>query len=150
MADKIGQKRLAAIASVLLGMTWLVYAMTESHWVNKDYLSYLAYTETFLTAVMTVSLFSLFMSVSWPVVAGTQFTAYMALLNVSRTIGSWLTGAVEGVSVPTVFIGAGILQIAVISLLLFIDPGQTRRVLGEGHVEPGEPGEPGEPEPAIG
>jgi PAT family beta-lactamase induction signal transducer AmpG len=136
LADRVGQKRLAGIASVLLGICWLVYSMTEFYWMNKSYLSYMAYLETFLTAVMTVSLFSLFMSVSWPVVAGTQFTAYMALLNVSRTIGAWLTGAVKGVPVATIFVGAGILQISLISLLWFIDPSQTRRVLGEG---PGEP-----------
>ncbi len=147
LADKVGQKRLAAIASVLLGILWLAYAATESHWVNKSYLSYMAYAQEFLISVMTVSLFSLFMSVSWPVVAGTQFTAYMALLNMSRTIGSWLTGLLEGTPVPTLFIGAGILQICLISLLWFIDPGQTRRVLGEGH---GETGEPGETEPAVG
>ncbi len=132
LADKIGQKRLAGIASVLLGICWLVMSYTEPHWMNKSYLSYMAYVETLLTATMTVSLFSLFMSVSWPVVAGTQFTAYMALLNVSRTVGAWLTNPLEGVPVPTLFLGAGILQIAVIGLLWFIDPSQTRRVLGEG------------------
>ena len=136
LADRVGQKRLAGMASVLLGTCWLVYSMTEPHWMNKSYLSYMAYLETFLMAVMTVSLFSLFMSVSWPVVAGTQFTAYMALLNVSRTIGSWLTSPFEGVPIPTVFVGAGILQIVVIGLLWLIDPSQTRRVLGEGPSEP--------------
>jgi MFS transporter, PAT family, beta-lactamase induction signal transducer AmpG len=142
LADKVGQKRLAAIALVLLGVLWFTYASTEASWGNKNYLSYLVYVQEFLISMMTVSLFSLFMSVSWPVVAGTQFTAYMALMNMSRTIGSWLTGFVEGLPIPTLFIGAGILQISLISLLWFIDPTQTRRVLGHG---PGGPDGPGEP-----
>ena len=85
---------------------------------------------------MTVSLFSMFMSVSWPVVAGTQFTAYMAMLNLSSVIGSWLTGLADKWPVTSVFVGAAILQISVIGLLFLIDPGQTRRVLGDGSGEP--------------
>ena len=42
-----------------------------------------AFAEQFCIGVMTVSLYAIFMGVSWPAIAATQFTAYMALLNLS-------------------------------------------------------------------
>ena len=73
----------------------------------------------------------MYITISWPVVAATQFTAYMAILNLSTVIGQWTTGQFARLDVATVFfIFAGV-QIAVIALLPLIDVHQTRRVLGE-------------------
>ena len=72
------------------------------------------------------------MGVSWPRVAATQFTAYMAMLNLSRTIGSKLAGPlVSELGVAGCYIAVGVLQIAVIGLLIWLDPHQNRRELGE-------------------
>ena len=49
-----------------------------------------AFAEQFCIGVMTVSLYAIFMGVSWPAIAATQFTAYMALLNLSLTSGTKL------------------------------------------------------------
>jgi len=65
-------------------------------------------------------------------VAATQFTAYMALLNLSQGIGKALAGPLrELMSVGLVFFCIGVLQIAVVAILPWIDPRQTRRVLGD-------------------
>ena len=70
-------------------------------------------------------------------VAGTQFTAYMAILNLSTTIGLWSSGSrfiielSSGVGgVATVFLFFAVVQAVVTMLLPLIDPHQTRRVLG--------------------
>jgi PAT family beta-lactamase induction signal transducer AmpG len=86
-----------------------------------------------LLAVLSVSLFSLFMNISWPKVAATQFTTYMALMNLATTIGSYAAGSLShSLSVAQILVVAGVLQMLVAIPVLFIDPRQTRRVLGDG------------------
>ena len=68
-------------------------------------------------------------------VAATQFTAYMALMNFSEAIGKKLAGSLRLTwhwDTGDIFCLIGVLQIAVVLLLPLIDPHQTRRVLGDG------------------
>lgn len=84
-----------------------------------------------LGALLTVSLFALFMGIAWPVVAATHFTAYMALMNLSSTFGSWVAGHLaEQMTVPAVFLLLGLFQAALLGFLFAIDPRETRRKLG--------------------
>jgi PAT family beta-lactamase induction signal transducer AmpG len=72
------------------------------------------------------------MGISWPVVAATQFSAYMALLNLSQTVGAKMAEPLSDLmSLRQIYLCAGLLQISLIILLGFIDPQQTRRVLGK-------------------
>ena len=65
--------------------------------------------------------------------ASTQFTAYMALLNLSRTIGQWLTSQLDGaITVEGAYALAALMQITPLILLGLIDSKQARRVLGSG------------------
>ena len=87
--------------------------------------------ETLCGALISVGLFALYMDISWPRVAATQFTAYMALLNLSTTLGHKFAGVMDGVwDIPQTYALAGVVQIVVIGLLLRMDTGQTRRELG--------------------
>ena len=71
------------------------------------------------------------MDISWPRVAASQFTAYMAMLNLSTVMGNWLApGLSEALSTDTLFIVIGAANLSLIALLPLIDLGQTRRVLG--------------------
>ena len=88
--------------------------------------------EGLLLSLATVGLFSMYMTVSWPIVAGTQFTAYMAFLNLSTTIGQSLAGVVGDFDLVLLGFALGAFQILLILLLPLIDVHQTRRVLGDG------------------
>ena len=123
-------------------LSWIVLSVLRSH-VPGDHGSRVVLVaheilvvvyilvSAFMTSLISVSLFSMYITISWPVVAATQFTAYMAILNLSTVIGQWTTGQFARLDVATVFfIFAGV-QIAVIALLPLIDVHQTRRVLGE-------------------
>ena len=73
------------------------------------------------------------MGIAWPKVAATQFTAYMALMNFSVTIGSYTASVLDQqFTISQILIIAGLLQIAMTVPVLFIDPRQTREVLGDG------------------
>ena len=137
-ADRIGARRVAGLATSLLGLTWIGFSLLAPFWHSKLLVAAaLLLTELFAGA-MSVSLFSLFMGISWPAVAATQFTAYMALVNLSKTAGAKLVGPLrEFFPMEHLYFVLGVFQLLVIVLLLrSIDPHETRRVLGNGEERP--------------
>jgi len=80
---------------------------------------------------MGISLISLFMNVTWPKVGATQFTLYMAMLNFGALFGLKMAGYFEEnfTFATTIMIG-GTCQLMIAFVLPYIDPGQTRRELG--------------------
>lgn len=140
LADLFGAKRIIAVGSIGLGICYLGFgAMAPDvlgtgwfSWESKGAMTMFILAEGFLLSLATVGLFSMYMTVSWPIVAGTQFTAYMALLNLSTTTGQWMAGWVEDIGLLQVILMFGIFQLLLILLLPLIDVHQTRRVLGDG------------------
>ena len=132
IADKFGAKKMIAITSILVGTLWISFGMIPASIESKAAVKFMLLSQEFLLAVMSVSLFALFMSISWPRVAATQFTAYMALMNLSTTIGSYTAGMLSSrLSILEILIVAGVLQAILVLPVLLIDPKQTRRVLGD-------------------
>ena len=130
IADIFSPKKTISICIILLGLSWLIFSLCEPWWHNKTFIIAFTVWEQFLIAVFTVSVFALCMSISWSVVAGTQFTAYMALLNVSTVIGSKLAGWLGNLDFQTIYIYGGLIQLASVVFLLFINPNQSKRVFG--------------------
>lgn len=132
LADRIGAKPVIFSVSMLLGAQWIACGVIPNAIDSKTMMTGLLISQEFLFAVLSVGLFSMFMTISWPRVAATQFTAYMALMNLSTTIGSYISGALSTkLSVPQILIVAGILQALMVIPVLRIELKQTRRVLGE-------------------
>jgi MFS family permease len=150
MADKLGVRRVIAVSFGLLAIIWIAFSFTEQYWHHRAYFITVSMLEAFLMNVGIVSFFSLAMAVSWPKVAATQFTAYMATLNLSTVIASRIEPLMindayyeinllfyknifhwPGMSIPQIYLVVGIFQIAFLVMLPFIDPHQTRRVLGD-------------------
>ncbi len=70
------------------------------------------------------------MKITWSEVGGTQFTAYMAMMNLSAIIGYQLTDPITSrFDYPTIFLLAAAFQTIVIFGALFIDPDETRASL---------------------
>jgi PAT family beta-lactamase induction signal transducer AmpG len=88
IADRIGRRRLVTICALGLSANWALFALNRDWWSNHDYIYASAIIENAFTAGFSVGLIALCMDVSWPRVAGSQFTAYMALSNFSTTLGS--------------------------------------------------------------
>jgi MFS transporter, PAT family, beta-lactamase induction signal transducer AmpG len=101
---------------------WLGYAISADAWQNSTFIFCLFVAVSFLSGFFQVAMFALFMGVCAPAVAATQFSAYMALLNISSGIGSKLSGYVDtGASIPIVFAILFLGQIAMIPFVLFIN-----------------------------
>jgi PAT family beta-lactamase induction signal transducer AmpG len=132
LADKIGHKKMVAIASIALGGVFLTFALGEAYWEDRTFIVFYSCAREVCYGTLSASLFALLMGVSWPAVAATQFTAYMALLNLGRTLGSKLAGPLtDELGTRGTFLTLGIWQLVVIALLLPIDPSQNRRELGD-------------------
>lgn len=140
LADLFGAKRIIAVGTIGLGICYAgfsamspdVFGAGWFSWESKGAMTLFILAEGFLVSLASVGLFSMYMTVSWPIVAGTQFTAYMALLNLSTTSGQWMAGWVEDFGLVQVGLVLGVFQILLLLLLPLIDIHQTRRVLGDG------------------
>ncbi|MBM3984261.1 MAG: MFS transporter [Planctomycetes bacterium] len=141
LADRVGHRTMVAGASALLGLLWIAFGLGQPLWADHGFVYAYACGQELLLGTLSAALFALLMGVSWPAVAASQFTAYMALLNLGRTLGARLAGpASEALQVHAVFLAFGTAQVALLLLLFAIDPRQNRRELGEdGGQEPGAP-----------
>lgn len=143
LADRVGHKRMVALSAILLGALWVAFGLAQAEWADRQLVYTFACAQELFLGTLSASMFALLMGVSWPAVAASQFTAYMALMNLGRTLGARLAGPVSGaLETPAVFMAFGLAQVAVPLLLLAIDPAQNRRELGEG-VAVGPGGVPG-------
>lgn len=121
LASWLGAKRGVIIALASLALCWFLYAATANAWNDKRLVTSLFFTVTFLAGLFQVAMFALFMGVCSPAVAATQFSAYMALLNVSSGYGSKFAGYVgEQTELAHVFIGLACFQLAMILPVAFI------------------------------
>ena len=65
--------------------------MNESLWGNGFFMMTVWSLQTFVWAMVSINIYSLMMRITWPEVGGTQFTGYMAMMNLSAIIGYQLT-----------------------------------------------------------
>ena len=133
IASVIGAKRAVILSLAGFVVCWLVYANSEAAWTSHDFVFWMFLVESALAGLLQVSMFALFMGVCWPPVAATQFTTYMALMNLSNGFGALLAGPiVANFAIGDSHYALAVLQFALIGVVVAIDPYQVRRVLGEG------------------
>lgn len=134
IADKVGHRRLAALASVVLAAGWLTFALGQAWWMDHRFIWGLAIIEPLAQSMMIVASWSVCMSVSLKQTAATQFAAYTSLTSGSIIIGSQLLvgPATTWWTYQGIYAVAAVFQIATIALLPFIDPEQVRRELPAG------------------
>lgn len=128
LAAFVGPKTTAVAANSILAASWILLAAKPSLWEHEMTIYVWFGIHEGCLAFMSVSLFALFMRVSTPAVAATQFTASMALMNLATSYGSWLAGPVSGLlDAASTFLVAGLLQPLGAILLPDVD-SDTRRL----------------------
>ena len=119
LATAIGRKPVVAGGTVLLGAAWLAFAAVESAWSDPSAVTGFAVATSAVQAAMIAALYGLFMDLSLPRIAASHFVLYMALLNASRTAGSWVAAdLVEALGYAGTYALVGALQIACAPMLL--------------------------------
>ena len=91
LCDRFGRRRMAGLGLILTSATLLTFGLTSAHWGSDSYPAVLLIPlfRGFF-ALTTVSLFSLYMKISWTGAAACQFTLYMALSNLGYKGGAKL------------------------------------------------------------
>ena len=118
----------SALAGTLITVCW---GLSESLWNNNTFLISLWSIHTFIWGMASINIYSLMMKITWPEVGGTQFTAYMAMMNLSAVIGYALTNVfAERFNYSSLILLSAVFESIVILSVMFIDPEETRRVLG--------------------
>ena len=137
---RFGRLEIMAVAIGLSSLILVGFGLLSEQWDNRTIgIVYLVALPT-CTSLLQVVIFAVCMDISWPRVAASQFTAYMAMLNLSTVMGNWLApGLSEALETDTLFILIGSANLMLILVLPLIDLGQTRRVLGEENSDSGSP-----------
>ena len=106
--------------------------MNESLWSNGIFMMSVWSLQTFTWAMVSINIYSLMMRVTWTEVGGTQFTGYMAMMNLSAIIGYQLTSPLASrFDYSTLFYIAAMLETVIILGAMFIDPEETRREMAK-------------------
>ena len=125
--------RKVAIFSVLLGaIITASWGALAPWWDNSSVMIGIWALRTFVLYVAAINLYSVMMKITWKDVGGTQYTTYMALMNLSAVVGYAITETLAGqFDFVTLFYIAGVLETVVIFALFYIDTEETQRVLGD-------------------
>ena len=118
LADRIGARTLAGVATVGYGSLLIAFGLFEEYWTVDSMSIPFLMVESFLQGCFATSLFAICIGVSRPLVAATQFTAYMALLNLSTSWGTALSPTIQAtLGTAGAFILAGAFQAAIVFIL---------------------------------
>jgi PAT family beta-lactamase induction signal transducer AmpG len=140
LADRYGRRLILTVGYVGYGAAVMIFASFPGLW-NEGWfaMSYVLSYET-LAAIGSVGFLSMAMRISWTVAAGTVFTTYMTLSNVSHVIGNWAAGPLREwlfwlqggaadnlLSYQSAFWWLGIMTIVPVILLLLVKTGEVDR-----------------------
>lgn len=133
LADKLGRKTVIIGSCFALAALWVAFVLCQPYWEVKMVVKGFLLAEPLFMSMMAGGFFALCMDLSLPAVAATQFTAYMALSNLSASMGQYFGGVLkDSFSYPQLFLAAAVVQVVVAGYVALIDPLEARRVLGDG------------------
>lgn len=130
LGRKFGGKSVMIYSALGAALTTALWGLTEPRWSSGLFMMSIWSIHTLLWAMVSINVYSLMMRITWGEVGGTQFTAYMAMMNLSAIIGYQLTDPLASrFDYPTLFLISAVLETVVIIGAIFIDPDETRRLL---------------------
>lgn len=126
LCDRYGRRLLAGAAATLSAVTFAGFGLTAAWWTSDSYLLPLFILVIQGSIAMTqVSLFSLFMKISWTGAAATQFTVFMTLLNLGTAVGPLLTRLY--LSDADSYVLCGVIAFAPVLLLPLLRPDEVEQ-----------------------
>ena len=130
LGRRFGGKKIIIYAALGTAFVTALWGVSGQLWGSTIWMVGVWSLKNFGWSVVMINIYSLMMKVTWGEVGGTQFTGYMAMMNLSAIIGYQLTGPLaKRFDYPTLFLIGAALQTLVILAVLWIDPDQTRREL---------------------
>ncbi|MBD2757508.1 MFS transporter [Spirosoma validum] len=108
IADRIGPRRLLVIVLSLVAVYLLTFSALSSLWIRRDVAQVGLVALYFMDPSISIAAMPVLMLLCRKGVEGSQFTTYMAFINLSDIAGSFLAGhALSYVQAPTIGLFAG-------------------------------------------
>lgn len=92
LSDRIGHRKVAVGAAICTTCVIIFFPLLQSCWSVAWLMGTLLIMQSITSSVLGVSLFAVYMDISWKEIAATQFCAYMAMLNLGGTLGEKFVG----------------------------------------------------------
>ncbi|MFT7668459.1 MAG: PAT family beta-lactamase induction signal transducer AmpG [Planctomycetota bacterium] len=121
LVDRLGVRTIYVVAGLIIAAFCLALGFSEALRNSEAFCVAYLLGVVFLTSAQTVAGFSLFMRLCSAVVAGTQFTLFMAISNFGRVGAAQLVGALQEHGVSVIFSAMGASMLVSI-LILFAIP----------------------------
>jgi len=132
LGKQFGGKAIIIYSAFTTALITAFWGMNENLWSNGFFMMVIWSLQTFVWAMVSINIYSLMMRITWTEVGGTQFTGYMAMMNLSAIIGYQLTAPLVAMfDYSTLFYIAALLETVIILGAMFIDPEETRREMAK-------------------
>lgn len=129
LADKMGAGRLVGKVLLVLSLFLLLFNTFSFLWVNEAFSITGLLLWNFADPLFSVAAFPLLMGLCRKNVEGSQFTAYMALINFCEVAGSYISGwAMRVIAAPVLGIACGVCLLAALVFLYKINPNQDQLI----------------------
>ena len=132
LGRRFGGKSVIIYGAFVTALSTSLWGISGGLWDNATWMVGIWSLRSFGWSVVMINIYSLVMKVTWGEVGGTQFTGYMAMMNLSAIIGYQLTGPLASrFDYQTLLLIGAVLETLVILSVLWIDPDETRRTLAD-------------------
>jgi PAT family beta-lactamase induction signal transducer AmpG len=95
LVDFFGSKKMLKTYFLLLSLCIVTFAFLDSFWENNVIIFSFFMIMQLLMVFSIIGIFSASMKLSWKLIAATQFTLFMAVSNIGRSMGSGTVGILE-------------------------------------------------------
>ncbi|MBX0291135.1 MFS transporter [Hymenobacter sp. HSC-4F20] len=118
LADRLGAARLQRRVMLVLGSFLLLFCSLSFLWRHEAVATLGLLLWNMADPSLSVAALPLLMALCRPRIEGSQFTTYMALVNLCGVSGSYITGwALQVVSAPVLGLGCGLVVLGLLGLL---------------------------------
>ncbi len=131
--DRFGAKSVMALTMLLTGVHAFTLAGTQEIWNNSNYVLFMMSAWVLLLPVIMVCALALAMSICSHGESATQFAIYMSVSNIGATAGSFLYGAVAGITSWTqnYALQGFLVFLLILAILMFRTHGHPESLLEE-------------------
>jgi PAT family beta-lactamase induction signal transducer AmpG len=95
LADLYGKRRMMSIYLVLFAGVMMAMGLLKAYWATPYFVNGFMGLYYTLYVFISIASFAIGMQLCWPRISATQFTLYMAMANVGRSIGAAMLGPLK-------------------------------------------------------
>lgn len=122
IADRISPRRLLVIVLTVVAVYLISFNGLAAYWVQRQVAQTGLVALYFMDPIISVAAMPVLMAICRKGVEGSQFTTYMAFVNLSDILGTYLSGhALDYVSAPTIgLLAGGLATVAAVTIFFTI------------------------------